>query len=63
MNKFYKWCLRKYLSTVKIRSDDVVVIALKEEATRKELDYFAELIKEDIPKSVIIAGVDKIIVA
>lgn len=64
MNNFYRWVLRKFLSTTKLRRDETIVIAFREELNQKYLEDIVDDVKELLgDKVVLIGGVDKIIVA
>ena len=63
MSNFYKWILRKYLTITKVRKDETIIVAFKEEFDRKELEAISESLVDMLgDKVVLIGGVDKIIV-
>jgi len=64
MKRLHKWALKNYMDSVVIRKDETLVITLRSEVSREELNELADLVKDKIgEKVVIIGGVDKIIVA
>ena len=64
MSKFYRWLLKKYLTITKLKKDETIVIAFKEELSQRMLESISEELIELLgEKVVLIGGVDKIIVA
>lgn len=64
MGRFYLWCLRKYLSVIKIREGETIVLAFKSDFEQRELEAMKDTILDHFgEKVVMVGGVDKVIVA
>jgi len=64
MSKFYLWILKKYLTITKVRKNETIVLAFREELNTRQLEIVRDEILEVFgEKVVLIGGVDKIIVS
>lgn len=64
MSKFYLWILRKYLMAEKVDKNETLVIALRSEVSREELEDMSRALRGILGDRVVLIGdVDKIIVA